>query len=156
MSVDGLSVPAGNARPAPFGGLKGRLILLFSVLFITILALILITGFTGIPGTRYQGRQGEYRDQAFRILNFVADIEEGMAAELDFGTTFRCGGHFRKRVRQDVGGTVIGRLIPGWRPNPRRSTHGERVAGSPRLPSSRQVPAAVWHIAHHVQKYQHS
>jgi two-component sensor histidine kinase len=52
-----------------------KLVLIFCPLFAAVLALILFTGFSGLPLTGFQGRIGQMKAEAFRGLELIADLK---------------------------------------------------------------------------------
>jgi signal transduction histidine kinase/ActR/RegA family two-component response regulator len=69
----------GTANPLRRGwsrSLKWKLIFTFSLVFIVVLSIVLLTGLWGIPFTRYGGRVAEHKAEAFRTLDLVADIKK--------------------------------------------------------------------------------
>lgn len=59
-----------------FSGVGKKLVLSFSVLFIVILLASKWINLMGLPFLGYEGRRGEYRDQAFKTLSLVADMKK--------------------------------------------------------------------------------
>jgi len=67
-----------------FRSIRTRLIVVFSLSFAAILAIIEWIGFAGIPFTAYEGRKGYYKLEASRGLELIADLkEERLRWEID-------------------------------------------------------------------------
>ncbi len=63
-------------RRGLFKSLRTRLIAFFSLLFATIIILIVLVGIFGVPLTPYRGRIQQQREEAFRSLGLIADLKK--------------------------------------------------------------------------------
>jgi PAS domain S-box-containing protein len=68
------SVP--HCLPRRCRGIQVRLAVCFSLAFAGILIVVEVLDFVGIPFTRYEGRLGQYRAEAKRNLQLIADLKE--------------------------------------------------------------------------------
>ncbi|MBW2306805.1 MAG: HAMP domain-containing protein [Deltaproteobacteria bacterium] len=69
-------VDVGKLRKGLFQSLATRMIVCFSLLFVVVLFMVQLVGIFGVPFTSFTGRRGQWRAEAFRTLNLIADTKK--------------------------------------------------------------------------------
>ncbi len=65
-----------TVRRRLLGSIRAKLVLSFSILFVTVLVVVKVVGITGLPFTSFSGRRGQQREEAFKSLSLIADLKK--------------------------------------------------------------------------------